>query len=870
MAKKLQSFVIMKFESSRLKSENYNLSLTLDEARSNQEVVRVGDSQLLKIVREVTGKEFSREKLKDMIMNKRFAEKNKDHNAALILMKLIDEMLFIDSIVEIKFDNKKHYQHMIEQGLKINGFSYVRLLAGSGNLRRNVVFFIKEELFSKVISILNNGRDETIKFNPAKFGAYMGLYNSSGYNVTFPKLCVVDDYLFKMMVKMDWINDDNTISNDKDTEVEVNAFDGQGIISVELAEQWSRDLELDYIPSSFVFRSPFAKGQVVTFDIQAFAELSQTYNIVDIWGNVVDCRDCNLFISKSQLKLWPAYQSCNQYVAQCYLNNLGFWVSKYSSKTLKNHAYTNYMFLQVLDLSDKDIEEFCNPTLEYFNSLMGADRNKMLIYSYPTVKDSLALDNIDPTNLALMFNEDFANEPHIREKYRNSLKKKFKESYLGNILVQGNFQSIIADPYAQCEHILGLDVYGLLKSDEHYCDYWNKKSVNQVASARSPLTHQSEMNLSKLTNRKSQEDWYRYITNGFIISPKGIDTFLWADSDEDGDLVFTTDNKFLINGRQPGNPISYAKRSAQKVVINLNELWKTDMLAFNSKVGFITNVTSTYHCMLSDFEKGSEEYIEIQSRLKILRLIQGEIIDSAKSGGLVKTIPDHWTKKIKKDDPDFTDEEKEFYNKIVAIKRPKFMRHLYSHYGKNFNNSVERRNRKLLEMGELQNDRLYDFIENNSVMNRIEKYMTKEIEKIKEISKSEKYFPYHILLTPLISLAPEKEFDLCKKIISQYRSLKKSSFKKGIHLDILKDFSIQIKKFIIESGKSVDDIFDSLVIYLYEENTLKTDILWDCFGDIIVERVKKDKFVFIPVENVDGEIDYLGKKYSIQKVILDE
>ena len=868
MVKKLQSFVIFKLSSSRIKNENYKINLSLYDARKNQETVRVGDSQLLTVVRRITKNVFSKENLEKLQSEKKIFSKQNKREDVLRLMKEIDEMLFIDSVVEIKFDNKKHYQHIIEKGLFINDLKYVRLLAGSGNLRRNVVFFIKESLYEDVINILENNRNKTVKLNPAKFGAYMGLYNSSGYKVTFPKLCVVNDYEFKIKTTVDWVNDNNSIE-EKNMDIPINGFDGQGIISVELAKVWAKDLGLDYIPSSFVFRSPFAKGQVVVFDIQSFSrDLAQTSNIVDAWGNNVDCRDFNLFISKSQLKLWQTYSDCDDYVSSCKNNELDFWVSKYSSKNLKTHAYTNYMFLQVLNLSDEDIKNFCNPTIEYFKSLLGSGRNEMLIYSNPTIKDKININEIDATNLSLMINPEFLKEPHIIAKYNNSLKKKFKESYLGNLLVDGNFQPIISDPYAQCEFIFGLDVYGLLQSDEHYCDYWNKKNITEVASGRSPLTHQSEMNLSKLVNRKSHQFWYKYINNGFIISPKGIDTFLWADSDQDGDLIFTTNNEYIIKGRQPGNPISYEKRSAEKRTIDLDELWKYDILAFNSKVGFITNVTSTYHCMLSDFKKGSKEYTELQSRLKILRLLQGECIDSAKNGGVGKQIPEYWVKKINKNSDAFSEEEIEFYNSLVANKRPEFMRHLYSHYNKKFNQQVERRNRKRTEVGKLENETLYDFIENDCIMNKIERYMMENLIQTKKDLKLENSFNYYVLLNDV-----RDDFDLClaERINKKYLSLKKTMFNGSFSKDAIKDFSINLEKEMLENGKTMDDIFNSLVIYLYQKKkTDKTEILWECFPDKIIERIKKDDFVFVPMEKPDGDIDYLGKKYSIGKVNLYE
>jgi len=49
------------------------------------------------------------------------------------------------------------------------------------------------------------------------------------------------------------------IVEEREMSIKANAFDGQGIISPRLAEQWSKELELDYVFSSAVIRAPFIK-----------------------------------------------------------------------------------------------------------------------------------------------------------------------------------------------------------------------------------------------------------------------------------------------------------------------------------------------------------------------------------------------------------------------------------------------------------------------------------------------------------------------------------------------------------------------------------------------------------------------------------
>ena len=55
---------ILKINSSRLRNNDWNLKLTLDEARKNEELITLGDGQLLRFIRKLSGLEFSEEEIR--------------------------------------------------------------------------------------------------------------------------------------------------------------------------------------------------------------------------------------------------------------------------------------------------------------------------------------------------------------------------------------------------------------------------------------------------------------------------------------------------------------------------------------------------------------------------------------------------------------------------------------------------------------------------------------------------------------------------------------------------------------------------------------------------------------------------------------
>ena len=94
-----------------------------------------------------------------------------------------------------------------------------------------------------------------------------------------------------------------------------------------------------------------------------------------------------------------------------------------------------------------------------------------------------------------------------------------------------------------------------------------------------------------------------------------------------GDIIFSSDNKIMLNNTFGGNPITYQKRPTEKKYIDTKDLYIFFFFLFDSKIGYITNLSSTLWCMLYNYEKGSKEYNTIMHRLKECRVAQGNEID---------------------------------------------------------------------------------------------------------------------------------------------------------------------------------------------------------------------------------------------------
>jgi len=242
----------------------------------------------------------------------------------------------------------------------------------------------------------------------------------------------------------------------------------------------------------------------------------------------------------------------------------------------------------------------------------------------------------------------------------------------------------------------------------------------------------------------------------------------------------------------------YETRKAPKCKIIESELYKADLKGFNTKVGFLTNLSTTMYAMLPKFQEGSKEHNEILRRLKQCRKEQGGIIDATK-GLDIKPIPAHWTNWTKITD-DMGEEELEisnFNNSILIDKRPQFMQHLYPNYGKEYRqycvdyDLLAQAKFKLFldellakDFSELDNEQkvfVEEFHKYNPLLNtscevnNVSNYMQK---KIKEISTNTKLLWSKEMIEPMkkqnIGEWDDKKSDMIISLHNKYKSGKRS------------------------------------------------------------------------------------------------
>ena len=911
---KIQSFYILHLSSSRVIRSNYNIDVSINQARKNGELVAVAENQAVRTLFDLQHRNYDPLEIAGLLVEKRKLKgrKSTSKNIERIveIENRLNQILFVPEIISLSVEDKKHYKKIISNSFVVNGKKFVRFMCGAGHSRRNTVIFCSADVETELKTVLKNGIDESVAVSPNKYNAYFALNFSGTIKVSTPYFTVIPDYITTREERVDYVVE--TPTEDRIEErlmpLEFNAFDGQGLISVEQARRWAEELELDYVPSSFIIRNAFMKGMVATMDFHRYSEEIGEHLITDMYGSAVNIRDMDLILTKSMFKGAPFYNSVGEYISKCKANNMNWGISRYAPKKDYDYVFSNYQFIQNLNIDDYQIKFLCQKTIDYLGKTMGLDISYSLLYLLGKLAydeyDPALLDKIgDPVTKALLLNNALIADPYIQNHIIRSLNKKIREAYIGNLVLDGNYSTMLSDPYALMEHVFGKTPKGLLRRGEHYSNYWNSKGVSTVAAMRAPLTWRSEVNVLNLQNSEEQRFWYGHISSGIIYNIFGVDTMLQADSDFDGDLTMTTDNSVVLKGAYGGLPITYDKGVAPKSVIQENELYLSDIKSFDSPIGIITNTSTTMDDMINNYAENTDEYLELIKRLKLCRFYQGQAIDAAKNNN-TKKMPKYWTRWTKITANMSNEERKkvELNNRLIIDKRPYFMRHLYPKLNKKYNRYNRKYHNHCTTMfGKSLDSLLYDYknfpqrlsenelqiviqyykfspiIETDCIANKACRFLESEVKEIKKQVKNNNVDVIVKILTDESIEYDDSRYQAVKMLHKKYKSGKTNfAFIKDVNGKEMFGNLEQYNKFILEEAQGISADISELanlavrVCYIdYPHDTKQ--FVWQIFGEGVVGNVMKHRqeTLVAPFLDASGDIEYLGSYFKLQPISAD-
>lgn len=628
---------IYKIHSSRLRKGKWKLTLPIDEARRNDEVISLADSQMLRWIDELNGitdADAQAREIKTQVKRLR-KEPNSIQNKRAIkkLYDELDRLQFKPDYMCLIIDKDKDYYRAC-RGFSINGIKYKRLLGTNGGIKNSTIVFVSERLSGELKRRVENGRNPEKELVTAKLEAYKALTCSASIPVSLPKgVLVVDDAETEFLSDIIYLTDEGDgeplMEEQKQQTINMDASDGYGIMLPSLAARWSEELGLNYVVSGVNTRFSFEKGMIFTFDFVDFADkIAKKYIVKDAWGNDVDVRDVEIILTTSMVKLWDSYDSCDHYINTSVNNGYTFGIAKTCPKTLESERNLNYQFIQSYDLEDEDIDELIAPTMNEIKDVLRGDWRKTVLFLKGSGINGENIERLDDDFIkAVMIDKRMLDDPFIQNSIYQLIRNRINEAKVGVLKVHGNYSIVSGDPYLLCQSIFGMEKTGLLKAGEIYNKYWVDCGVDKLACYRAPMTCHNNIRLVHPVGNDDTCYWYQYMRTCTVFNSWDTATAALNGCDFDGDLVMLTDNSVLVNKLKPLPALMCAQRRAVKRVPEEDDFIRSNIESFGNDIGQTTNWITSMFEVRAEFPKHSREYEILSYRIRCGQLYQQNAIN---------------------------------------------------------------------------------------------------------------------------------------------------------------------------------------------------------------------------------------------------
>ncbi len=893
---------IYKIHSGRLRKNGWQLTLPMAEARRNDEVISLADSQILRWIDELNGITDADVRAR-VIMARIRRIRNEETSAASKreirrLHQELDAIQFKPDYMCLIIDRVSDYRRAC-RGFSINGVRYRRLLGTNGGIKNSTIVFVSERLVEELRRRIENGRDPQKKIVTAKLEAYKALTCSASVPVSMPKgILVVNDAETEFVSDIISLTDENDgeplMEEKKGELIRMDATDGFGLMLPSLAARWSEELGLDYVACGMNTRFSFEKGMVFAFDFRDFAEkVAGRYAVTDAWGNETDIRDAELILTTSMVKLWDSYESCEDYVRKSVENGYTFGIAKTCPKELENERSLNYQFIQSYDLSDGDIDELIGPTMREIEDVLGGDWRKTVLFLKGcglTAENAEKLP--DDFAKAIMIDEQLLDDPYVRGAVYQQIRARINEAKVGVLKVHGNYSIISGDPYLLCQSMFGLPLTGLLRAGEIYSRYWADGGAAELACFRAPMTCHNNIRLVRPADGEELRYWYRHITTATLFNSWDTASFALNGADFDGDMVMLTDNPVLVRRLTPLPALMCAQRKAETRIPDEDDFIRSNIDSFGNSIGQTTNWITSMFEVRALFDPGSKEYETLSYRIRCGQLYQQNEIDKAK-GIVCKPMVREWHDRHacgRIEDA----EAREFSRRIVADRKPYFMRYIYPGLMKEYNTYIRNTNRKALREFDMTagallalpeealTERQAEFLRyyrlrmpvgtSDCVMNRICRRFEEAFDGFIGNGRSAPGFD-HALLNSDAEYSPS-QFYAVRKIVGEY-SRRVSNYVEFTEYEKVDEFDAiaTLDSLDRELRKACDGVCPNrfalcnIILDLCYRRKATRRFVWTMCGHEIIENLlnANGRRIRYPTARADGDVTYAGKRFGIEE-----
>ncbi len=520
-------------------------------------------------------------------------------NANFSKNQLARVCFFVDFNSAFPLKNKKWFDMLFNDGFRLDFgdgqvLRYLPFLSSQSQSKKLIYAFIREDLFKPLRQRLDLDFDfekdiekKSLSFLP-KLYAYRALYLSSS----------VEAFRYSSLVGPNFFNSENIIVlpereynqtetvkvftaetkeqtangeavlNQKDSyaTVNINCFDGEGIISPKASELINEHLKEDLQGNSFQIRMPFLKGVLHTVDFHKFLQdkgIEKEAYVLDVFNKKRDLFKANIIIRPSMFKLYSLVKDkldnidlMEYYFEKMAKYNHGLYVVKTNSSFHNtNYVRLSSQQLSTFDLSSDDIDAIIKEHIDRADAFCPQNLED------PKIAKELSVVAENPEWMRLIIKEPrLVKDTHIQKTIKSHRVSKYNDIALGKITVLGENRFLSGDLYVFLIDLL--ERYKKLNKDfdleslklKKHCLYNNGvylpggfKDGRKVALVRSPHLSRNEDVGTTLFSKKEYEEYFKHLTGVVMIGDHSYINCALGGADFDGDHISIIYDKRIIN-----------------------------------------------------------------------------------------------------------------------------------------------------------------------------------------------------------------------------------------------------------------------------------------------------------------------------------
>ncbi len=544
--------------------------------------------------------------------------------------------------------------------------------------RRSRIYFIRKDIADKVYKRVTLGMDIG-KCQLSKLYAYNGLLFTGGVEIESndflnDKSIIIIDNPETVVpnVPVITVEDDGTNNPvrkynrvERITDVSVEEFDGEGLVSIELAKKM--DNSKKHLHHSFQIRLPYTKGVVHEVDFKGlFAELGVT-EIEDIFGIKHFVSEVDLILTKSMFKGfgWMTENglSWGEYLNRCVKYGYNLFVSGQDQEENDQLIELNYQLLNTAAVSEEtfrpkslpfawdhspaeETEEWLTKATETEYYKLSHDNDGRISYFLKDLRNS-SLGIVDRRRKRaelLQKNSKYINEPIFTKELSDTADRLLQHYSIGKLLIAGDNRYLSDDLMRLLAVIVkptSTVAYNTLISEclignEIYAPKPSYKEQDTYTLLRNPHISRNEEAIVKPIKNAGvyREKYLSHLHYVVMVDSRSLIPDRLGGADYDGDMVKTVADPLLNSCITKDLPLLKIP-TATPLIQDANK-WQDRFFVikstFSSRVGQISNAAFRRSVIAYNENTDDESREKLRQETEILAILTGLEIDSAKSG----------------------------------------------------------------------------------------------------------------------------------------------------------------------------------------------------------------------------------------------